>query len=82
MKIPRFIFSGVLLLILGDATSVLAADALPEFAYRSVTLTLTGMDRKPIAQASIYGFCRELNLVCPRRDEELLGRDDVVWDES
>jgi hypothetical protein len=82
MTIRRFIFSSVLLLVLGDATCVLTADVLPEFAYRSVSVSLTGLDRKPIAQASIYGFCRELNLVCPRRDEELPGRDDVVWDES
>jgi hypothetical protein len=59
-----------------------AADALPEFAYRDVRLKFTQADSKPIADASIYGFCRELNLIWPRRDHEMKGHNDVLWDES
>lgn len=60
----------------------LLADVLPAFAYRDVRLEFTQADRKPIASGSIYGFCRELNLIWPRRDHEMQGRNDVLWDDS
>ena len=58
------------------------ADALPEFAWREVTLTVTLADGKPAGTARVYGFCRELNLTWPRIDEDMQDRNDVVWHES
>ncbi len=55
---------------------------LREFAYRSVTLSVLQADGKVSPGISVYGFCSNLNLVCPRRDKELEGRNDVLWDES
>src|ERR1039457_3673577 len=59
-----------------------AADVLPEFAFHEINLKFAQADGKPVSGASIYGFCRELNLIWPRRDHELEGRNDVLWDES
>jgi hypothetical protein len=56
--------------------------ALPEFQYMQLTLRCVQADGRPLAGASVYGFCRQLNLIWPRRDRELNGRNDVLWDES
>ena len=34
------------------------ADALPEFAYRTVNVQCMEPDVKPVCNGSIYGFCR------------------------
>jgi len=68
--------------ILGIAVLPALAGALPEFAYRDLTVEFTQADGKPVPKASVYGFCRELNLVWPRRDHEVGGRNDVLWHES
>ncbi len=59
-----------------------AAEILPEFAYRDISLKFTSTDGKPISGASIYGFCRELNLIWPRQDRLVKNRNDILWDES
>ena len=30
----------------------------------------------------VYGFCRDLNLIWPRRDKEVAGRNDIIWQET
>jgi len=62
--------------------SASAAPALPEFAYRQLNLTVKDADGRPLAGASVYGYCHELNLWWPRLDEEFENRNDVVWHES
>src|SRR3954452_19131073 len=59
-----------------------AATALPQFAYRELIIAVAQADGKPLADASVYGWCRELNLICPRRDKEYEGRNDVIWHDS
>lgn len=71
-----------LLLILSAFTlaaqTSFAASASSDFAYRHVTLHVESADAQPLAKASIYGFCRDLNLLWPRCDAEAAGRDDVL----
>ena len=56
---------------------------LREFAYHEMSVLVVGPDAKPMPNASVYGYCRELNLVCPRYDKSL---DDwghfIRWHES
>jgi hypothetical protein len=71
-----------LVVVLASAClSSLAAIAkiLPAFAYREITVSVVQADGNPVAGASIYGFCRDLNLVWPRPvdDREWAGPD--VW---
>src|SRR5689334_1072842 len=58
-----------------------AASALPEFAYREINVKFVRADGKPVSGASIYGFCRELNLLWPRQDH-LMKNNAILWDES
>src|SRR5580658_5823096 len=50
------------------------AEALPEFAYRAINVQCVQADGRPVSNACIYGFCRELNVIWPRKDREALGR--------
>src|SRR5438093_8765597 len=56
--------------------------ALPDFAYREFHVRLVREDGQPVAGAKIYGFCRELNLVWPRLNEEEAERNSTIWQES
>jgi len=60
----------------------LATDAFSEFAYRDIQVQLLDAKGHAVAHAAVYGFCRELNLICPRRDEEPKGHNDVLWRDS
>lgn len=60
----------------------LAAQPLPEFAFRQFTLAVAQADGRPAAGVAVYGWCPELNLLWPRRDKELEGRNDLLWHES
>src|SRR5690242_4527926 len=55
---------------------------LAEFAYRTLTLRCSRADGTPPAGASVYGFCRDLNLIWPRRDDNEAERNSVVWQSS
>jgi hypothetical protein len=71
------------LLVLGlFRHAAFADDALRGFEYREITINFVQSGGTPVAGASIYGFCREFNLLWPRRDHEMAGRNDVIWDES
>ena len=72
----------ILFFIAGVWDRIAFGAALPQFAYRELTLIVVQADGRPIPDASVYGFCREFNLICPRRDHELEGRNDVVWNEA
>ena len=63
-------------------TNVLSAAPLPQFAYRDVTLHVACPDGAPVAAAAIYGFCKDLNLIWPRRDHEVRDRNDILWQDS
>jgi hypothetical protein len=61
------------------SASLHAATALPAFAYRKHTLSLSTADGKPVPGASVYGFCREYGLLSPRPDvDEGRDRDDGI----
>src|SRR4051812_10917488 len=72
--------TGVVALL--NVTKSSAAATLTEFAYREFTVSVTQADGRPCAGVTLYGFCRELNLVWPRRDKEFEGRNDVLWHDS
>src|SRR6266487_5050577 len=65
-----------------ERTPEVHVSALAEFAYRELSVRLTDAEGKPVGGASIYGFCRELNLIWPRRDEDVSERNSVIWQES
>lgn len=78
-----FIISCIASIILGlSYSSAYAADTLSKFAYQEITIIVTQKDGIPVPEAAVYGFCKELNLVCPRRDNELDDRNDILWHES
>ncbi|HEY2760962.1 MAG TPA: hypothetical protein VGI75_09465, partial [Pirellulales bacterium] len=77
----RLAILGWLSICSGNRT-VFAAVSLPEFTYREISVRFVLADGTPVAGGSIYGFCRDLNLVWPRRDHEVEGRNDVLWSES
>src|ERR1700761_3005915 len=80
-SLPRLLM-GIGLVFGVSCQLVTAAGTLPEFAYHEVHLKFTQADGKPVTNASIYGWCRELNLIWPRRDQEFKGRNGVLWDDS
>jgi hypothetical protein len=74
---------GFIIAVTGMRSSLAAGvPALPAFAYQQITLGFVQLNGEPVAKARVYGFCRELNLLWPRRDHELAGRNDIVWDEA
>ena len=59
------------------------AGPLPEFAYRTMTLVVAGPDGKPVPNAAVYGFCRQLNLVWPRPAKAVEKWNHLIrWHES
>src|SRR5262245_29770069 len=68
MRILRAMLAalGVWIVSAGVAT---AGEVLPEFAYQEFTIRFVHADGTPVAGASVYGFCREFNLIWPRNDE-------------
>ena len=82
MDIMRFASIAVICTLLVRAQPLSAATALPEFAYRQLTVRFVGADAKPLAGASIYGFCRELNLLWPRRDDAEVERNTYFWQDE
>ena len=83
-SMPDRLFMGLLaaLLLGGVCLRALPAEALREFTYRELNLTVVRADGRPMAGASVYGFCRELNLLWPRIDTEVGGRNDLIWHQS
>ncbi len=71
-----FLFVGMI------CASALGGSALPQFAYRTFTVRVLDVEGKPVGGAAIYGFCRELNLIWPRREEDESDRNGIVWQES
>ena len=69
-------------LALAIVPATLCAAPLAQFAYRDVNLHFVSVDGKPVAGGAIYGFCHDLNLIWPRRDSEVTGRNDILWQES
>jgi hypothetical protein len=59
-----------------------AGQPLPEFAFHQFTVAVQQADGRPAAGVAVYGWCPELNLIWPRRDKELEGRNDILWHES
>lgn len=59
-----------------------ASPPVPEFAMRTCTVAVVQADGRPAAGIAVYGWCPELNLIWPRRDQEPEGRNDVLWRES
>ena len=51
-------------------TAPVPPQALPEFVYRDFMVRVTRADGTPVAGATVYGFCPDLNLLWPRADEE------------
>jgi len=56
--------------------------ALPEFAYQKVTLNVVQADGSPVAGATIYGFCTNLNLVWPRAMTDAQWSETNIWHRS
>jgi len=69
-------------IVMSACSVALATDAFSEFAYRDIQVQLLDAKGHAVAHAAVYGFCRELNLICPRRDEEPKGHNDVLWRDS
>jgi hypothetical protein len=63
-------------------TVVWAGEALPEFAYQNLTVRFVRSGGTPVAGASVYGFCREYNLIWPRNDEDFSERSSPLWQQS
>src|SRR5690242_12255436 len=76
----RIMWAGIGILML--LTAAHARETLPQFAYRGFTVRFVGADGKPVAGASLYGFCREYNLIWPRTDEDFSERTSPLWQSS
>ena len=62
-------------------TAPVPPQALAEFVYRDLTLRVMRADGTPLAGATIYGFCPDLNLIWPRAGDEA-DRTGVIVDTS
>src|SRR5689334_15330664 len=82
MGIMRLASIALICPLLFCAQRLSAVTALPEFAYRQFTVRFVGADGKPVAGASVYGFCRELNLLWPRRDDADVERNTYFWQDE
>jgi hypothetical protein len=51
-------------------TAPVPPQALPGFVYRDFTLRVARADGTPLAGATVYGFCPDLNLIWPRAGDE------------
>src|SRR5438046_2510454 len=60
-------------------TAPVPPQALAEFVYRDFTLRVTRADGTPLAGATVYGFCPDLNLIWPRAGDEA-DRTGVIVD--
>jgi len=58
------------------------SEGLPEFAYQNLSLRVVRADGKPVAGALVYGFCRDLNLLWPRGEQNDTERNSWVWEDS
>lgn len=63
-------------------TLPVSAKTLPAFAFRQVTLSVVQADGSPVPNASVYGFCRDLNLVWPRPTSDSQWANISVWHPS
>ena len=54
----------------------------PGFAFHQVTIQVAQAGGQPVAGASLYGFCRELNLIWPRPKSDAEWADVNVWHQS
>jgi hypothetical protein len=81
MRVSRMMLAAVGIWVVAAGVAP-AGEVLPEFAYQQFTVRFVRSDGKPLAGASIYGFCREFNLIWPRNDREVSERISPLWDPS